>query len=332
MSPQAKHLFYLELAKLLGAGFGIRQAATTLLGMRPPAAQVRWLTGLIRHLEEGRSIAEAFAAAGDASAAVSEIEIHLVRAGERSGRLAPAFEHLADYFGLIATARREVIRSLIYPVIVLHLGVVVATVPLGLLEGKSMATLAGHFALALFGVYAAVAALVLVFRALMKAAPQNAAADRTLQLLPWIGKARRNLALARFCKVYHAGLLAALPMSETARLAAAASQSAIVRQAGLRLAERAAGGDLLGPGFLGEPAFPDAFSRSYATGEEAGTLDTDLARWANQFRDESQAATRLAAAMLPKLLYFAILLFAAWKIAAFFNGYYSGIIEQLEDG
>jgi type IV pilus assembly protein PilC len=327
MSPRSKHLFYLEVGKLLGAGFGIRQAADTLLKMHPPAAQAQLLSRLKQGLEAGKSIADAAAAAGT----LSPLEQSLIRAGERSGRLAPAFEHLADYFGLIANARRDVIRSLVYPVIVLHLGVFVATVPTALLAGKSLAAVAVNTAWALLGVYLVAAGFAWVFHRLMKAAPQSAPADRALHRLPWIGKARHHLALARFCKVYHAGLLAALPMSECARLAADATQSATLREAALRLAHQAERGEALGPHFLRESAFPDPFARSYATGEEAGTLDTDLARWADQFRDESQSATRVAAAILPKLLYFLILLFAAWKIAAFFNGYYSGIIDQLEE-
>jgi hypothetical protein len=34
--------------------------------------------------------------------------------------------------------------------------------------------------------------------------------------------------------------------------------------------------------------------------------------------------------MLPKVLYFAILGFVAWRVVGFYEGYYSAILEQLE--
>ncbi len=329
MTPGAtqKHLFYTEMAKLLEAGFDIRKAAAVLKDTHLPAGQEILLRDLERGLESGKTIAASFAAD---SRAVSDLERHIVSAGERGGKLAPAFAHLASYFGMLAAARAQLVSGMIYPAVVLHLGVVIATVPLDLMHGASMGEILIHFLLALLTLYAAAAVVLLGIRLLLKRAPDDIAIDRLLQRIPWIGKARRAMAMARFCKVYHSCLLAGISMKETAALAAGASRSALIRHAGETLVRTAAEGGALGPTFISEEAFPRPFARSYATGEEAGTLDTDLARWSAVFEADARAASATVALMVPKVLYIGILLFVGWRIVSFFTGYYSGMMDMMD--
>jgi len=329
MSPSAnaKHLFYAEMAKLLEAGFDIRRAAVVLADTRIPASQAALLRDLNRGLDAGASITDAF---GKDRETISPLERSIIGAGERGGKLAPAFQHLADYFGMVAAARREVVKGLVYPLIILHLGIFIGKVPAALMTGAlSAGQILGSLAMTLLLVYGLAFVMLLGLRALLKLAPEHHAIDRLINWTPWVGKARRNLAMARFCKVYHACLLAGISMSETAGMAAEAARSGVLRGAGARLVEAAKDGQRLGPCFLAESAFPKNFARSYATGEEAGTLDTDLARWARLFQNDAESSVKSAAQMLPKVLYFVILLFVAWKIVGVYSGYYENIFEQL---
>ncbi len=331
MTPGATHkcLFYSEMAKLLEAGLDIRKAASLLRGTRLPPAQAALLKDLDLGLEAGETIASAF---GRDTRNVSDLERSIIAAGERGGRLAPAFQHLADYFAMLASARREIITGMIYPLVILHLGIVIAVVPTALMLGTlTVGQILIKFILTLLATYAAAVAIFLTLRTVLRAALTHARVDRRINRIPWIGNARRNFVMARFCKVYHSCLLASIPMWETVSLAAVASHSGAIREASCRLVVSASEGDALGPGFLAEDAFPKPFARSYATGEEAGTLDTDLARWSKIFQDEAASGARLVSVMLPKLLYFLIMLFVAWKIISFFNGYYSGMLEMIEE-
>jgi type II secretory pathway component PulF len=327
-NPSDKHLFYSEMAKLLEAGFDIRRAATVLLDTGLPAS----LTALLRDLHDGLDAGESITAAfSRKSERITALERSIIGAGERGGKLGPAFQHLADYFGMLASTRRDAVKSLIYPLVILHLGVFLGTVPGALLLGKlDFLEIALRLVSTLLGLYAAGFAGYLAVRQGFRLAPVHATADRWINWIPWVGKARRNSALARFCKVYHSCLLAGISMEETVKLSAEASQSGLMREAGQRLAATVKAGNPLGPAFLRESAFPKAFTRSYATGEEAGTLDADLARWAALARENAAASAKAVSVMLPKALYFCILGFVAWKIVGFYQGYYSAIFEQLE--
>ena len=324
-----KHLFYSEMAKLLEAGFDIRKAAAVLLDTRLPASQAILLKDLNQGLDAGQSITAAF---GKDPKAITELERNIIGAGERGGKLAPAFQHLADYFGMLASARHEAIKAMVYPVVVLHLGIIIGTVPGALMKGQAnVAQILGGLVVTLIVVYAAAIVVFMAVRAVLKMAPENPGIDRLINRIPWVGKARRNMALARFCKVYHSCVLAGISMAETAQMAADASRSGLIREAGVQLVKTAKAGNPLGPRFLADEAFPKAFARSYSTGEEAGTLDKDLARWSKLFQDDAESSAKTLAVMVPKVLYFFIMGYVAWKIVGFYSSYFS-ILEQIGEG
>ena len=327
-SPANKHFFYMEMAKLLGAGFDIRKAAAVMGGTPLPKGQKLLLRDLNEGLDAGETIADAFSRD---SRAVGVLERGMIAAGERGGKLAPAFQHLADYFGMVAAVRRELIMGMIYPMIILHLGVFIGTIPLSLMgPPRSIGEIASDFAQSLLILYASIAIVLLLGKLVLAKAPVNALLDRSINRIPWIGKARGNMAMARFCKVYHACLLAGVSMVETVRVSAHAASSGMIRRAGDRLAAIVKEGNPLGPGFMKESAFPSVFSRSYAVGEEAGTLDTDMANWSAKFQEDATSSAKLASTMVPKVLYFLILAYVAVKIIGFFSGYYTEL-DQIGD-
>lgn len=321
-----KHLFYTEIAKLLVAGFGIREAAAAMLETRPPAVQATLLRKLDRRLKEGASIADSF---GRDTPQITELETSIIAAGERGGRLPAAFQHLADYFGMLAAARRDARQAMVYPLVLLHLGVFVATVPAALMRGDTgLAGILRGFLLTLLVIYAVGFAAWLGIRASLRAAPDRPGVDRMLNRIPFLGKARRSMAMARFTKVYHTCLLAGLPMKETVASAARASGSGLIAQAGRRLSEALDLGRALGPEFVACGAFPSAFARSYATAEEAGGLDDDLARWSLVYQDDASRAAKALSVAVPKLFYALIVAFIVWQVISFWSGYY-GMIEEL---
>lgn len=327
-TPAQKHLFYTELAKMVEAGFGIREAARAMLDTRLPALQAGLLRRMDEELEAGKSITEAF---GTDLPVISELERRIIGAGERGGRLAPAFQHLADYFGMLATARRDALQSMAYPVLLLHLGLFVGVLVPGLMGQSGFIGILTKFGLLLLALYAVVIIGAFGVRALLAAAPVNAPLDRILNAIPVVGSARRALAMARFTKVYHSCLLAGLSMTETVETASRAAHSGVIGAAGRQLVATLAEGGALGPKFVSCGAFPPAFARSYATAEESGSLDKDLARWAKVYQDDAARTVKTASNVLSKGVYFLVLLFIAWTVIRAYSNYYGMMNEILED-
>jgi len=323
-SAKQKYLFYVELEKLVEAGFGIKEAAGVLLENRPSGGERKLLKDLLAGLGEGRSIAESFQ-----GKELTQMERCIIAAGEKGGKLGPAFKHLADYFELVAGARRDALKAMIYPLILLHLGLLLAVIPSDVMSGGiGAAGVLQNLVISLVVTYALIFAGAMFVMWGLRVAPNNAAVDRLINAVPMIGGARMKLAMARFTKVYHAGLLAGLSMGETATMAGDASSSGAIREAAKRLKATAKEGDALGPVFLAEKAFPKAFAKSYATAEESGMLDKDLLRWAKLFEDEAASRVRTLSVVLPKLGYALIVCFVVWKLVSFYSGYY-GSLEEL---
>ncbi|WAC19270.1 type II secretion system F family protein [Luteolibacter sp. SL250] len=325
-NPAQKHLLHLELAKLLEAGFGIRQAIATILRTNPPGGQAALLTGVEASIAAGKSISDAFSA----STGVTDLERSIIGAGERGGRMAQSFRHLADYFEMLARTRRQAAKAMIQPLVLIHMGVFLAVVPFGLIAGKGWGEILVSGAVALGLLYGGLFVAWVLVRMALAAAPGNAAVDSLINRIPTVGAARRAMAMARFARVYHTGLLAGLSMSETVSISLDATQSGVLREAGRELLITAETGGPLGPVFARHDAFPSAFARSYETAEEAGGLDHDLARWAKYYQEDAVHRVEVAAATIPRVLYTLILIFVAWKIISFFLSYYN-MLDHIED-
>jgi type II secretory pathway component PulF len=324
-SAAQKHLFYTEIAKLLEAGFGIREAGRAMLDTRLPALQADLLRRMEGDLEAGKSITEAFG-----PGVITPLERSIIGAGERGGRMAPAFQHLADYFGMLASARREALAAMVYPAFLLHLGLFVGILAPGLMSGRIIAEVVRDFAVTLLAIYAVGFVVWFGMKALLRNAAGSTALDAFLRRIPVVGGARRAMAMARFTKVYHTCLLAGLSMQETVESACEASHSATIRNAGKQLMQALKGGGPLGPTMISSGAFPSAFARSYATAEESGSLDRDLARWAVVYQEDAARGAKTASAAISKLVYLAVLLFVAWTIIRTYSGYFQQIEDALE--
>ena len=321
-----KPTFYAELAKLSAAGFGIRDALTVLRENHPAARIARVLDGVESRLDAGKSIAEAFAACPE----TGELEAGMIDAGERGGRLADAFQRLSSHFALVAGCRRDALRALVYPAFLLHLALLAALLPGELLKGRPLAELVPSALgwLLLMDVLLVLAAFTGI--RMLKKAAQSAALDRRINRLPWIGKARRNLALSRLTQAAHGCLLAGMGMRAVWSTAAQACGSGELAAAGRRMALLADQGGPLGPALLAEAVFPKAFARSYATAETAGALDHDLARWHAWFEEEAARSSRAAAFALPKLAGAIVALVVISAILRFYLNYFSQLNQLFE--
>ena len=111
--------FYQQLAVLVRAGVPMRSSLLRLQE-RISGHEMAMLT---QKVNAGERLADAFAAAG-----FSPFECHLVTAGERSAQLDTIFEHIANFWARQLEMQQALIRPLYYPILVLHLGLLLGLV------------------------------------------------------------------------------------------------------------------------------------------------------------------------------------------------------------
>jgi len=288
-------LLHRELARLVEAGFPIDKAADTLLSRDPDPERKRVLEALRDGLKGGKSIA------GSLEPVLSPMEHSLLEASEKGGRIADGFSYLSEFFSMRARTRSQAVAGLIYPLLVLHLAIIPASLMLTFGKGLKyfLPTALGLLVL----LYVVLAAVFFGARALVARGEHDRTVDSVLRRLPVLGAWRRSESLSRFCKVLEISLLAARLPSEAVTLAASASNSAMVRASAVRISQETAAGHPLGPSMAGDPAFPVELADSLTSAEIAGSLEKEAGRWSMYFQTEANQAATQVATWLPRLIY-----------------------------
>ncbi len=327
MTTKQRAQLYYELSKLLGAGMHLDRSVELLLEQRPPAGIVAYLKGLQKGLAEHLSVADAVAKHN--AAFVSPLEVSLLTAGERGGRLESACEHLAQYFDLRHKSSSKALGALVYPLILLHLGLVLPELP-NLVISDAVAKGGIDLLLRLVVMWMVFGTLAFLGWRALQSAVHNAAVDRLLGRIPLLGATRKHWALARFCQVFHTGLLAALNMTETLKLAGEASQSAMLSEASAQAAKKIVEGSALADALKTGESLPKSFVNAVDTAEQTGTLDKEMDRWAKAEAEMAARAQDRVAEWLPRLFYVIVVIYIASRIIGMVSGYYGQVNQMLE--
>lgn len=320
---QRAQLFH-EMGKLLRAGVHLDRSVDLLLEQRPAASVRTWLEGLRSGLAARLSVADAVARNGSTHA----LETSLLAAGEKGGKLEDSFDHLARYYDLRQRSRSKALGALIYPLILLHLGLFMPDLS-GIMQGGGLDSMVPDFVKRLVVAWALILGLGALIKVTLKAAGTSPAVDGLVNALPLVGGVRRHWALARFCQVFQTCLLAALRISETLKLAGDASQSAVLDGASRKAAIKVEKGEELTSSMRETEAFPRTFMQSVATAEETGTLDIEMGRWAVAESELAAQAQDRAAEWLPRIFYVIIVFYVAYRIVSVFASYFDGLNSML---
>ncbi len=321
---RAKQSFYHSLAQLLRAGVTFPSALEKLSRTtRGPLHSV--INRLRSALDAGATVGEACEAQ---RGAISQTEASVIAAVEKGGKLEHGLEQLATYFEALAFARETVIRKSLYPIFVLHFGILSLGLP-ALFTGSPGVYLrqTGTIFAIIYGV-ALAAALLLPF--LRDAGAMKPGTDRLLRAIPVIGKLRRSFAIARFCMIYQVELDAGVNVLDALTAAGRASRSGRIRAAVDAALPEIRNGAQVGPLLADSRAFPEEVTRAILIGEESGELDAELRRLAANYQTDALVRLQSAADWFTKLIYFGVVIYLGWRIVKTYEGYTSQI-QQLID-
>jgi type II secretory pathway component PulF len=326
MTAKQRAQLYHDLGKMIGAGLHVDRSVDLLLEQKPATSIRTWLEGLRRGLAAHLTVSESVKQHTEAV----PLEVSLLAAGERGGRLENSCEHLARYYELRQKSKDKAIGALVYPIILLHFGLVLPELP-KFVTGDSASGVVGDILVHIGIAWAILGGLGFLAWWMMKLADTSAAVDGLLSSIPLVGGVRRHWALARFCQVFQTGLMAAFQMTETLQLAGEASQSARLREAGRSAAKAVEEGGRLDDSMKRTRVFPQAFMQSVSTAEETGTLDREMERWAIAEAELAARAQDRLAEWMPRILYFFIMIYVASRIIGMVTGIYAPVLKMLDE-
>ena len=318
---------YSQLASLLTAGVGLIQALE-IIRRSPPGHSFREpLARLTASVTDGATLAESMLNLGRW---LPSFDLALLQAAEQSGRLPECFRLLANYYNERAQLARRVMADLAYPLFVLHFAILIFPVS-QLVQLVTRSDIFEFVRAKVFMLAPAYAAVFLLLIALQgkRGEKWRARMEKAMRWIPFLGPARRNLALARLSAALEALISAGVSIFDSWELAAAASGSPALRlsvgawHGALRAGETPA--ELIGR----SPEFPELFANLYHTGEVSGQLDDSLRRLHQHYQEEGSRKLHIFAQWVPRLIYLAIVLAIAYQIIGFYTGYFNGIFQQL---
>ncbi|MEO5802005.1 MAG: type II secretion system F family protein [Verrucomicrobiota bacterium] len=314
---------YHQLGSMLSAGIPLTQAVDSARKNLPDHSSKKALARIGLELQAGHTFAESMAGLGGW---MSSFDLALLSAGEKSGRLDAIFKTLAGYYNSRAKITRDAISEMLQSIITVH--VFLFIFPLSLLVN---AVTKGAFEafflkkLIVFGVLYGSVILLLYACQGQRGETWRAILEAISQRIPFLGKARRYLALARLSAALESLINAGISIITAWELSSIASGSISIRRTVATWKPKIESG--IPPSELVNSAkeFPEMFANLYQTGETSGQQDDTLKRLHAYYEEEGFRKLRLFTKLLNGVIYAIVVIMVIRVVFGFYLGYFDMI-------
>ena len=294
--------FNQELATLIKAGMPLVQSIDLLRsGMTDPVFKPV-LDAIHERVKAGAQLSEAFAEHGDLFPRVYTASL---MAGERSGNLETVLRRYVAYAKLIGGVRRRTISALMYPLVLLCLGVVVVAIivlrlvpafsqfyasfdselPFGTRVIVGLSDYVRQYSLPLaIGLGAAVVALV----SWAQHPAQRARLDRALLRVPWLGAIARKFATTQMARTLSTLLAGGIPLVQSLDVAARSVSNRFIAVELDGMGQQVREGQSLAATMRSRGVFSDVAVKMTEVGESTGALQDMLNSLADFYDEELQ--------------------------------------------
>jgi len=309
---------YTQLADLLRAGVSLMRGLRLLGASKSNPRLAAVFSEVGDAVAEGTELAEAMAARPDV---FPRIHVAMVRAGEKGGFLDQVLARLGSFLQAQADMRARVVGSLIYPAVLVFVGIGILGVVFGVfvpkfrpmftkmaedgnLPGLTRAVLGIGDVVSAWGPAIAVAAVILLlmlWRLVRK--PETARRlDALVLRIPLIGPLIAALAIARFCRILGTMLGNSIPMLAAMQIAREAAGNAVLEDAIARSVEAVRQGQPLAPPLAESGLFTPDVVEMVTVGEQANNLDEVLITIAQTLESRIERMLQVVLKLIEPLL------------------------------
>lgn len=313
---QKKALFFRQVATMVRAGISIGRS----LEQASPSTLEALGRNLCRIVESGHPLSQAMR---QYPQYFTFYEAALVESGEQGGMLERSLLQLADYLERSLRMRRELLSQLVYPLLIIHVGIFIPPLYL-LIQSGPMAYIMAT--VTVFGMFwGGLLLAALAWRALMDIPPLRQTFDTTILYVPLFGPLCSKLALAQFmscmAQLYEAGFL---PV-ESMKIAAAACGNRCLAERITALAPLVDGGLTPSAALAKLQMLQPVMMQLMATGEQAGDPADMMRRTAEMMDQEAQYTLKKIMVILPVLM----LLFMGFIVGIYVIHFYTSTLGQI---
>lgn len=289
---------YRELSELISAGLTVDKGLDTMIAASESAIRGVFLARVRDGIREGGRLSSAFASA---SGSVSQFERAMIEAAEKTSALEIMLSRLGDFLEERDHLKEKVSTALIYPLLILTVGVCAAILMLGVLIPRMVESLGPDSVdlpwLTLFmmvsgswvmhwGWILPVTAIIVLFYLIRRISEDEAFADTVDMFLfkvPVIGAGYRILVCQRFAKTMAILLDGGVSAIDSVVLSGRATGSRWIAGICARQADAVKHGLRLSEAIRKVPFLSDSVAEWIAVGEAAGGLSRMVARAGDRY-------------------------------------------------
>lgn len=308
--------FARQLATMLNAGIPLAEGLGALFE-QTEAEKFKHIVGEIRTaVNEGSSLGDALA---EHEGVFDDLFVSMVRSGETAGNLEEVLSRLADFMESAAKLRAKVKGAMIYPVIMLVVGVgimgvlMVAVVPkiTSMFDAQSVQLPANTRALIWFSdalgshwgkLLLATIVGIVAFRRWTRTESGRKIWHRAVLNMWLVGPLVRQVAVSRFARTMGTMLKAGVPMLKVLETSKAVLGNQVlievIEDAKVSITE----GEALAVTLKRSGEFPASITHMVAVGERSGALEEMLLRVADSYESEVQTKLDNLTGMLEPLM------------------------------
>lgn len=317
VKPRELSVFCRQFESVLNAGVTVIAALDMLAQQTENKAFRRAIEEVRNAVQKGETLADAMSMYPKI---FPEIMIHMVAAGEASGSLDTAFDRMAGHFEKDAHLRGMIVKSLIYPVILILVIIVVVAVMMikivptftasfdevgGELPAITKAVMAvSDFMVGSWYIMLLVAVGIVLFVRAFKKTERGAMLFGRLALkIPLFGNLSIKTASARLTSTLSTLLASGIQMVDAVHIVGRIMSNEVVKRALKKAEEDVTHGIPLSKPLAESGVFPPMVYHMIEIGEETGNMEDMLDKISNYYDDEVEMATQsLMAAMEPLII------------------------------
>ena len=311
-------VFTRQLATMMKAGLPLMQAFDIVAKGHSNASMTKLLMDIRSDIEQGTSMADAFA---KHPKYFDRFYSNLVRAGEAGGVLEGLLDKLATSQEKTQAIKKKVKSALTYPaaVVVVAIALVIVMMMFVLPEfgkvydgmGVALPALT-QFMMNISDFFVAYGWLVIIgligavvgfYQWLQRSPKLQKRVDALLLKMPIFGSIVRKATIARWARTTSTLFAAGVPLVEVLDSVAGASGNIIYEEATQEIRSKVNQGISLTSGMLATDLFPNMMVQMASIGEESGALDDMLNKAAEFYEDEvDNAVSQLSSLMEPIIM------------------------------
>jgi type IV pilus assembly protein PilC len=306
-----------QLSTMISSGLALMRALTVLEGQTENPRLKATVVTVRQDIESGASLSGALARHPKI---FNELFVAMIRAGETGGFLEDALLRVADQLEAANRLKRQVKSAMVYPAVVsvIALCVVIAMlafiIPVfagvfksfgGTMPALTQKTLdASNFMRHQWYIVLIVSvATVVGFRKWKTSKAGRPVWDRLRLKAPAkIGLIVQKVALARWARTLASLTTAGVPMLEAIDVTGRTAGNTTVERAMVTVRESVQGGGMIATALEKEPIFPILVTSMVRVGEETGALDTTLAKVADFYEEQVEAAVKALTSILEPIM------------------------------